>query len=131
MLRVRGIASKMAGLLGAPGEAERRRAAANNFAEVERALNALLPCDAFGPWMSEDEKRVAGCVTPDDGMLRLTQDTVRRQHMSLLLGLAQWQPGQPVEELVELAGRAKALADLSHALEEIVRRAGKKEESKK
>jgi hypothetical protein len=81
-----------------------------------------------GPWekfMTPEEIRVAGCVAPDNKLMELVHDTIRRRHMAVLVELYAWEPGQSEDALKIAAGRVKELVELDKTLEEIVRECGR------
>jgi hypothetical protein len=117
----------LVGVRGAAAEAEGRRERAASLGAMEERLNAMMPTDPWGPFMSEQEIRLAGVVAPDDGILRIVQDTIRKRHMAVLVALYAWEPGMPHDALVEAASRVKELVELGKSLEEIVKKAGERE----
>lgn len=117
---MRGLMERMGIRMG--DEAERRMRRERE--ERERMLRSMMPVGAFDAWMSDEEMRLAAVRHPNDGFLRLVYDVIRRRHMTVLMGLNEWRPGQPADELAELAGRVKELVELSWTIKELVDRAG-------
>lgn len=112
--------------LGRPDGLTERRAKQAHEAQM-KMLEELLPKGAFAPWMTEHEIRVAAVRAPDDGLMRMVFDTIRKRHLAALTELAEWEPGVTTDALVQIAGQVKELVRLSHTLREIVEQAGKAE----
>jgi hypothetical protein len=118
---------KWMGVRGSGQDAEARRERAANTEAVQRQLDAMMPTGPWEKFMTPEEIRIAACVDTNSPLLRLVHDTIRKRHMSVLVELAAWEPGQPTDALVLAAGRVKELTDLDKTIEEIVETAGRVE----